>query len=95
MARNLKLITFHVPEKMLEQIKLMLDRKLYPNRSELIRVAVRDLLKREGMWGQTRSMEFPIGKPLDEIDDEDLKVTSLYKEGQLSKKINNEVEQHG
>lgn len=67
MVRNLKLITFHVPEKMLEQIKLMLDRKLYPNRSELIRVAIRDMLKREGMWGQTRSMEFPLGKPLDEI----------------------------
>ena len=87
MTRNLKLITFHVPEKILEQIQLMLDRKLYPNRSELIRIAVRDMLKREGMWGQTRTVEFPVGTPLDEIQHKRPFRRPLDE-------IDNEVEQH-
>jgi len=87
-VRHLKLITFHVPEKMLEQIKVMLDLRLYPNRSELIRVALRDMLKREGMWGHTRTVEFPKGTPLDEIQHKRPFRRPLDE-------IDNEVEQHG
>jgi len=48
--RKLKLVTIHLPEVYLEGIQQLVQAKLYPNRSETIRVAVRDLLKNE-LWG--------------------------------------------
>ena len=49
----MKIVTVNVPESYLEAIERLLDNKthnnngLYPSRSELIRVAVRDFLIRE------------------------------------------------
>lgn len=49
----MKIVTVNVPESYLEEIDRLLDNKshdnngLYPSRSELIRVAVRDFLIRE------------------------------------------------
>lgn len=49
----MKIVTVNVPESYLEEIDRLLDNKshdnngLYPSRSELIRVAVRDFLLRE------------------------------------------------
>nr|MDO8098380.1 ribbon-helix-helix domain-containing protein [Candidatus Njordarchaeota archaeon] len=44
-----KIITIHLPEAYLEGIERLVQRKIYGNRSEAIRVAIRDLLKIE-LW---------------------------------------------
>jgi len=43
----MKLITLYLPEKYIQQLDLLVERKLYPNRAEAIRFAVRDLLLNE------------------------------------------------
>jgi hypothetical protein len=45
--KNLKLITCHLPEAYLSGIEELVNMNVYPNRSEVIRVAIRDLLKEE------------------------------------------------
>jgi len=45
--KNLKLITCHLPEAYLSGIEELVNLNVYPNRSEVIRVAIRDLLKSE------------------------------------------------
>jgi len=42
-----KLITVHVPEVYIRGIEELVNSNVYPNRSEVIRVAIRDLLKSE------------------------------------------------
>jgi Arc/MetJ-type ribon-helix-helix transcriptional regulator len=43
----MKLITCHLPEAYIEGLDRLISQDSYPNRSEAIRVAVRDLLKSE------------------------------------------------
>ncbi|TFG19634.1 MAG: ribbon-helix-helix protein, CopG family [Promethearchaeota archaeon] len=43
----MKLITCHLPEAYLAGIEELVNLNVYPNRSEVIRVAIRDLLKSE------------------------------------------------
>ena len=43
----MKLITVNVPEVYLQALELLVESDRYPNRSEAIRVAIRDLLKFE------------------------------------------------
>ncbi|MFX1482800.1 MAG: ribbon-helix-helix domain-containing protein [Promethearchaeota archaeon] len=45
----MRLIAVHLPEKIVDDIQRLVDKGLYPNRSEAIRNAIRDLLKRE-LW---------------------------------------------
>ena len=47
---KMKLVTLHVPEVYLDGLEKLVSSNLYPNRSEAIRIAIRDLLKRE-LWG--------------------------------------------
>ena len=42
---NMKLITLHVPQKFIEALDELVARGWYPNRSEAIRVAIRDFLR--------------------------------------------------
>lgn len=42
-----KLITCHLPTAYIEGIEKLVEDEIYPNRSEAIRVAIRDLLKNE------------------------------------------------
>ncbi|RLF22647.1 MAG: CopG family transcriptional regulator [Thermoprotei archaeon] len=46
---HLKLISVHLPESYVIGLDELVDRGLYPSRSEAIRIAVRDLLRRE-LW---------------------------------------------
>ncbi len=46
----MKLVTLHVPETYIDGLETLVKNNLYPNRSEAIRIAIRDLLKRE-LWG--------------------------------------------
>jgi antitoxin ParD1/3/4 len=48
----MRLIAVHLPDRILGDIQRLVDGGLYPNRSEAIRIAIRDLLKRE-LWDQT------------------------------------------
>ncbi|MHA1794234.1 MAG: ribbon-helix-helix domain-containing protein [Promethearchaeota archaeon] len=43
----MQLITVHIPEAYLEGLDSLVNERIYPNRSEAIRVAVRDMLKTE------------------------------------------------
>ncbi|MEM4699695.1 MAG: ribbon-helix-helix domain-containing protein [Candidatus Nezhaarchaeales archaeon] len=46
---ELKIVTVHLPESYVEGLDALVSLRRYPNRSEAIRVAVRDLLKAE-LW---------------------------------------------
>lgn len=50
---ELRVISVHLPEAYIEGLNELVDLKLYPNRSEAIRVAIRDLLRRE-LWEEAR-----------------------------------------
>jgi Arc/MetJ-type ribon-helix-helix transcriptional regulator len=52
--RGLKLVTIHLPEAFLAGIEELVRSRIYPNRSEAIRIAVRDLLKNE-LWERPTS----------------------------------------
>jgi len=43
----MKIVTVHLPEAYLEAIDELVKMKVYPNRAEVIRMAVRDLIQRE------------------------------------------------
>lgn len=47
----MRLIAVHLPDKLLDDIQELVEKGLYPNRSEAIRIAIRDLLKQE-LWGR-------------------------------------------
>ncbi|MFW9918013.1 MAG: ribbon-helix-helix domain-containing protein [Candidatus Thorarchaeota archaeon] len=50
----MRLIAVHLPDKLLDDIQELVEKGLYPNRSEAIRIAIRDLLKQE-LWGRNAS----------------------------------------
>ncbi|MBS7287675.1 MAG: type II toxin-antitoxin system ParD family antitoxin [Candidatus Freyarchaeota archaeon] len=45
----MKLVTVHLPEAYVNGLEKLVEMRQYPNKSEAIRVAIRDLLKRE-LW---------------------------------------------
>ena len=50
----MRLITIHVPDKYLDALERMIAKGLFPNRSEAIRVAIRDLIKNDNhLFGQS------------------------------------------
>ena len=44
---SMKMLTVYIPEKYLETLDLLVHEKLFPNRSEAIRTAIRDLIQKE------------------------------------------------
>jgi antitoxin ParD1/3/4 len=44
---NLKLVTLNIPQAYLDGIEQLVEQEIYPNRSETIRIAVRDFLRKE------------------------------------------------
>ena len=49
----MKLITIHLPILYIEALDSLVAQKMYPNRAEAIRMAIRDLLKSE-VWEKNR-----------------------------------------
>ena len=47
----MRLITVHLPSEFLQDLDELVRKQRYPNRSEAIRFAIRDLLKSE-LWTQ-------------------------------------------
>lgn len=43
----MKLITLNLPDRYLDGIEILVREEIYPNRSEAIRTAIRDFLRRE------------------------------------------------
>jgi len=50
----MKAVTIHVPEVYLRDIDLLVNSNYYPNRAEVIRVAIRDLISSE-VWSKTKT----------------------------------------
>lgn len=48
-VNNMRLVTVHLPAEYLSDLDELVRQQRYPNRSETIRVAIRDLL-REELW---------------------------------------------
>ena len=46
---NMKLITCHVPDVYIDGLKELVNKNWYPNVSEAVRAAIRELLKKE-LW---------------------------------------------
>lgn len=47
-ASGMVMINVNVPERYIEDMDKLVNAKFYPNRSELIRFAIRDLVNKEG-----------------------------------------------
>lgn len=48
----MKVVTVHLPEAYIEAIDQLVRRKLYPNRAEAIRMAVRDFIMEEAVTSE-------------------------------------------
>ena len=55
----MKLITLNLPERYIDGLEALVRDDIYPNRSEAIRLAVRDFLKKEsgGLMGSSIKQE--------------------------------------
>ncbi len=51
----MRLVTVHLPGEYLHDLDELVQMQKYPNRSEAIRVAIRDLLKEE-LWHQRNQL---------------------------------------
>lgn len=51
---KMSLISVHVPKRMLEELDELVRRGIYPNRSEAIRAAIRELLYKESLKAAVR-----------------------------------------
>ncbi len=49
----MRVVTICMPESYIEGVDRLIERGMYPNRSEVIRIAIRDLLLEE-LWGTDR-----------------------------------------
>ena len=50
---KMRLVTVHLPAKWVEELDRLVAEGRYPNRSEIIRVAIRDFLRSE-VWNTRR-----------------------------------------
>ncbi len=49
----MRVVTICMPESYVEGVDKLIKRGMYPNRSEVIRIAIRDLLVEE-LWGERK-----------------------------------------
>jgi len=61
-VNKLKHINLFIPEKWLEQIDKLVEKNAYPNRSEALRVVIREGMKREGIWNRMMQTVIVEGK---------------------------------
>ncbi|UCH05769.1 MAG: type II toxin-antitoxin system ParD family antitoxin [Candidatus Thorarchaeota archaeon] len=63
----MKVVTICLPESYVEGLDKLIGQLKYPNRSEVIRIAIRDLLVDE-LWGdRTQSTSIPLVAQLQDI----------------------------
>ena len=46
----MKLMTLHLPEKWVQKVDTLVEKGIYPNRSEALRYFLREGMKVEGIW---------------------------------------------
>jgi len=51
-VRSVRVVTVHLPEAYIEAIDQLVKRRMYPNRAEAIRMAVRDFIMEEARVGE-------------------------------------------
>lgn len=73
----MKVVTICLPESYLEGLNKLIDQSKYPNRSEIIRIAIRDLLVDE-LWGERRKSD-------------DMPLIARMKDISVSQRINGKV----
>ncbi len=61
----MKIVTICLPESYIEGMNKLIQKAMYPNRSEVIRIAIRDLLVDE-LWGKEKTNGMPLVAQLDE-----------------------------
>jgi len=49
---DVRVVTVHLPEAYIEAIDQLVKRRMYPNRAEAIRMAVRDFIMEEARVGE-------------------------------------------
>jgi len=49
---GVRVVTVHLPEAYIEAIDQLVKRRMYPNRAEAIRMAVRDFIMEEARIGE-------------------------------------------
>jgi len=49
---GVRVVTVHLPEAYIEAIDQLVKRRMYPNRAEAIRMAVRDFIMEEARVGE-------------------------------------------
>jgi len=45
---DVRVVTVHLPEAYIQALERLVEKKLYPNKAEAIRMAIRDFLLNEG-----------------------------------------------
>ncbi|TFG09326.1 ribbon-helix-helix protein, CopG family [Candidatus Thorarchaeota archaeon] len=67
----MKVVTICMPESYVDGVDKLIKRGMYPNRSEVIRIAIRDLLVDE-LWGEKRQTStLPLIAQLEQLVDLD------------------------
>ncbi len=70
MVGNIKLISVNLPESYLKVLEILVVDGKYPNRSEAIRVAIRDLIKTEYLIEESVSRNISPSVIESEVEDE-------------------------
>ncbi len=67
----MRVVTICMPESYVKGVDELIDQNKYPNRSEVIRIAIRDLLVEE-LWGERKvSVGLPLIAQLQQMDLQD------------------------
>jgi len=65
---DLRVVTICLPESYVDGMDKLIKKLMYPNRSEVIRIAIRDLLADE-LWGHRKSSNtLPLVAMLEKMD---------------------------
>ncbi|MCF2135937.1 MAG: ribbon-helix-helix domain-containing protein [Candidatus Thorarchaeota archaeon] len=62
----MKVVTICLPESYIDGMDKLIQQAMYPNRSEVIRIAIRDLLVDE-LWGKHKKNGSPLLMQLEKI----------------------------
>ncbi|NWF95079.1 MAG: ribbon-helix-helix protein, CopG family [Candidatus Thorarchaeota archaeon] len=67
----MRVVTICLPESYVDGMDKLIEREMYPNRSEVIRIAIRDLLVSE-LWGERKqsksaSLVAQLERPMEQL----------------------------
>jgi len=69
LVQQMRVVTICLPETYVDGMDKLIAKEMYPNRSEVIRIAIRDLLVEE-LWGQNKdSRVMPLVSLIEGVDE--------------------------